>query len=139
MKTRISGIDSFSFDKKFPILLKKDSYFAELIVLNAHAAVFHSSVHSGLNYIHSNYWIVKRRQTIKQLLKRCFICEYVQGKSLLRPEVLLLLEFRVNATVVLNLLESILLLRFIINQGIKFIKPAYYYLRAVLYQLLILS
>ena len=29
VKTRISGIESFSFDKKFPILLKKDSYFAE--------------------------------------------------------------------------------------------------------------
>ena len=35
-------------------------------------------------------------QTIKQLLKRCFICEYVQGKSLLGPEVPSLPEFRVK-------------------------------------------
>ena len=75
-------MESFSFDKKFLILLKKNSYFRELIVLNAHAAVFRSGVHSTLNYIHSNYWIVKGRQTIKQLLKRCFIYKYVQGKSL---------------------------------------------------------
>ena len=46
VKTWISGIESFSFDKKFPILLKKDSYFTELMVLNAHAAAFHSGVHS---------------------------------------------------------------------------------------------
>ena len=85
MKTRISGIESFSFDKKFSILLKRDSYFTELIVLNTHAAVFHNVVHCTLNYIRSNYWIVKGRQTIKQLLKRCFICKYVKGKSLLGP------------------------------------------------------
>ena len=42
VKMRISVIESFSFDKKFPILLKKDSYFTELIVLNAHAVFFHS-------------------------------------------------------------------------------------------------
>ena len=73
MKTRTSGIESFSFDKKLPILLKGDSYFTELIVLNVHAAVFHSGVHSTLKYTRSNYWIVKGRQTIKQLLKRYFI------------------------------------------------------------------
>ena len=126
VKTRISGIDSFSFDKKFPILLKKDSYFAELIVLNAHAAVFHSSVHSGLNYIHSNYWIVKRRQTIKQLLKRCFICEYVQGKSLLIPEVLLLLEFRVKCN------------RSFESAGVDFAAPIYYKSRYKVYKACIL-
>ena len=76
--------------------LQNQQMFAGLFVLNAHAAVFHSSVYSTLNYIHSNYWIVKRRQTIKQLLKRCFICEYVQGKCSLGPEVPLLPEFRVK-------------------------------------------
>ena len=72
MKTRVSGIESFSFDKKITILSKKDSYFTELIVSNAHAAVFHSGVHT-LNYIRSNYWIVKGRQTIKQLLKKFYL------------------------------------------------------------------
>ena len=96
VKTRISGIESFSFDRKFPILLKRDSYFTELIVLNALAVVFHSGVRSTLNYIRSNYWIVKGPQTIKQLLKRCFICKCVQGKSLLGLEVPSLPEFSVK-------------------------------------------
>ena len=96
VKTSISGIESFSFDKKFPILLKKDSYFTELIVLNAHAVVFHSGFHSSLNYIRPNYLIFKWRQTIKQLLQRYLICKYVQGKSLLGPEVPSLPEFRVK-------------------------------------------
>ena len=33
---------------------------------------FHSGVHT-LNYIRSNYWIVKGRQTIKQLLKKFYL------------------------------------------------------------------
>ena len=96
MKTKISGIESFSFDKKFPILLKRDSCFTELIVLNAHAAVFHGCVHSTLIYIRSNHWIVNGPQNIKQLLKRYFICKYVQGKSFSRPEVPSLPEFCVK-------------------------------------------
>ena len=36
---RVKKRISFSFDKKFPILLKKDIYFTEFFVLNAHAAV----------------------------------------------------------------------------------------------------
>ena len=32
VKRKISGIENFSFDKKFSILSKKDSYFTELIV-----------------------------------------------------------------------------------------------------------
>ena len=47
VKTRIRGIESFSFDKNFPILLKKDSYFTELIVLNTSAGIFHSGVNSN--------------------------------------------------------------------------------------------
>ena len=86
VETRISGIESFSMEKIFPIFLKKGSYFIELIALNALAAVFYSVVLT-LNYICFNYWIVKGRQTIKQLLKGCFICKYVQRKSLLRPEI----------------------------------------------------
>ena len=56
VKTKMSGIESFSFDKKFPILLKKDGCFTELVVLNVHAAVFHSGVHSTLHS--TNYFVV---------------------------------------------------------------------------------
>ena len=48
MKTRISGIERFSFDKKFPILLERDSYFTELIVLDTRVAYLGSGVHSIL-------------------------------------------------------------------------------------------
>ena len=76
--------------------MKKDSYFTELIILHAHAAVFHNGVHSTLNYIRPNYLILKERQTIKQLLKIYFICKYVQRKFLLGPEGPSLLKFRVK-------------------------------------------
>ena len=126
MKTWINGLERFSFDKKFPTLLKKDGYFTEPIVSNAQVAVFHGGVRSTLNYIRSNYWIVKRKQTIKQLLRRCFICKYVQLKSLLEPEILSLPEFRVKCN---HSFEFV---------GVDFAGPIYYKSRHKVYEAYIL-
>ena len=59
VKTRISGVETFSYGKKCPILLNKDSYVTKLLVLNAHESVCHSGVTSTLNFIDSKFWIVK--------------------------------------------------------------------------------
>ena len=84
-KTRISSVETFSCDKKCPILLNKDTYVTKLIILNAHESVCHSGVTSMLNFICSKLWIGKGRQTVKKILKKCFICKYVNGKTLLGP------------------------------------------------------
>ena len=79
-----------------------------------------------LNYICSNYWIVKGRQTVRQLLKRCFICNYVQGKSLLGPEVSSLPEFRVKCN---HSFEFV---------GVDFAGPIYYKSRYKVYKAYVL-
>ena len=96
VKTRISDIETFSYNKKNPILLNSGSYFTKLVILNAHVSVSHSGVASTLSFIRSNYWIVRGRQIVKSSIQKCFICKYVQGKVLLGPEALTLPEFRIK-------------------------------------------
>ena len=42
VKTRISGFKKFPYNKKFPKLLKNDSYFTKLILLKSQEDVCHS-------------------------------------------------------------------------------------------------
>ena len=95
-KTRISDIETFSYYKKYPILLNSGSCFTKLVKLNAHASVSHSGVASALSFICSNYWIVRGRQVVKSSIQKSFICKYVQGKVLLGPETPTLPEFHIN-------------------------------------------
>ena len=36
LNTRISNVENFNFDKKFPILLRNDSHFTQLVILKVH-------------------------------------------------------------------------------------------------------
>ena len=76
VETRINSVKTFSFDKECPILLNKDEHEYE------HESVCHSGVTSTLNFIRSKFWTVKGRQTAKNTLKKCFICKYVNRKTL---------------------------------------------------------
>ena len=44
VKTRISDIETFSYNKKNPILLNSGSYFTKLVISNAHVSVSDSGV-----------------------------------------------------------------------------------------------
>ena len=96
VKTRISDIETFLYDKKYPVLLNSGSYFTKLVILNAHISGSHSGVASTLSFIRSNYWIVRERQVAKSSIQKCFLCKYVQGKVLLGPETPTLPEFRIK-------------------------------------------
>ena len=60
------------------------------------ATVCHSGVTSTLNFIRSKFWAVKERQTVKKILKKQFICKYVNGKTLLEPATPSLPDFEVK-------------------------------------------
>ena len=96
VKTRISSVETFSFDKKFLSLLNKDNYITMMIVLNARESVCHSSVTSTFNFICSEFWIVKDRQTMKKILTKCFICKYFNEKVLLGQAIPYLTDLRVK-------------------------------------------
>ena len=86
-----------SYDEKYPIILRSDSYFTKLLVLNAHKNVMHQGIESTLNDIRSRYWIIKGRKTIKNIIRKCVICKRHQGRTLQPPETPDLPDFRIQA------------------------------------------
>ena len=87
-------MENFNFDKKFPILLRNDSHFTQLVILKVHEEHYHFGINSTLAFIRYNYWIVRGRQTVKNFWKNCVICKIVQGKT--APETPKLPEFKVS-------------------------------------------
>jgi hypothetical protein len=51
---------------------------------------------STLARVRARYWIVKGRNSVKDILRKCALCKRYQGKSLRSPECLDLPEFRID-------------------------------------------
>ena len=81
-------------EAKFPIILPKNK-FAELIVWECHQNVHHLKVGSTLVEMRTRFWITKGRQFVKRVIKTCFICRKLEGKSYQSVPPAPLLEFRV--------------------------------------------
>ena len=58
-KTRFRELTEMSYERKHPLLLRNNSYFTKLIVLDSHEKVFHNGVDITLNFIRATYWIIK--------------------------------------------------------------------------------
>ena len=97
-KTRMDKHLKFVFDNKNSLLLRSNSYFTKLIILCSHEKVFHSGLEATLSNVRMRYWITKGRQTVKNVLKNCFICNLVKGKFIVPPKTLSLPDFRVNCS-----------------------------------------
>ena len=54
-KTRFSELTEMSYERKHLLLLRSNSYFTKLIVLDSHEKVFHSGVDIKLNFIRATY------------------------------------------------------------------------------------
>ncbi|GFR19965.1 integrase catalytic domain-containing protein [Trichonephila clavata] len=61
--------------RNIPIILPSKSRLTELLIWESHKRVFHSGVSHTLVQVREKYWILKARQTIKSLLKKCIICK----------------------------------------------------------------
>ena len=84
----------FVFDNKNPLLLRSNSYFTELIILSSREKVFHSGLEATLSNVIMKYWIIKGRQTVKTVLKNCFMCNLVKRKFSVPPRAPSLPNFR---------------------------------------------
>ena len=91
-----------------------------MIVLNSDESVWHSGVASTLTYIRSKFLIVKRRETVKMVLKKCW--KYVNGKILLGPATPCLSDIRINCN---HSLEFV---------GVDFVGPIYYKVKNSVYK-----
>ena len=70
-----------SDDCKTPILLPSRHEFTNLLIRRAHNQVFHDGIRETLNLIREKYWIVRRREEVKRILRKCITCERYEGKS----------------------------------------------------------
>ena len=81
---RIENSD-LPYDSKFPIYIPRRSRLAELIVLQAHDAVFHQKVRSTLTEIRTTYWIPRGRQLVKNVLIKCRLCKWLDSPAFSLP------------------------------------------------------
>ena len=88
---------ALEYERQHPIILRgRDSCFTHLVILNAHQSVMYHGIEKTLAYVRRNYWIVRGRKTIKDILRKCVTCTKYQGvtaKPLLLPD---LPDYRVN-------------------------------------------
>ena len=67
-----------------------------LVIWKIHEKTYHSGVGVTLSNIRELYWIVKGRQVIKKVLRKCVLCKVVQGQTITPPETPYLPSFRIN-------------------------------------------
>lgn len=64
---------------KNPILLPSSHPYVDLLIRHTHERVKHSAVNNTLTTLRERFWILKGRQAVKRVLKRCVICRKLEG------------------------------------------------------------
>ncbi|XP_049274098.1 uncharacterized protein LOC125759411 [Rhipicephalus sanguineus] len=71
-----------TFDEKHPIVLPRESHLSELLVLHAHHVTMHGGVASTLTHLRTKFWIVRGRQMVKYVIKKCIICRKFNSRPM---------------------------------------------------------
>ena len=95
MKSRF-GESNFTTEQQHPILIRNDSWLTNLITRDAHDQVMHFGVETTLAKIREKYWIIRGRNSVKNMLRKSVISKRFQGKTMKPPEEVDLPSFRVN-------------------------------------------
>lgn len=64
---------------KNPILLPSSHPYVDLLIRHTHELVKHSAVTNTLTTLRESFWILKGRQAVKRVLKRCVTCRKLEG------------------------------------------------------------
>ena len=64
---------------KNPILLAASHYFVELLILEVHLNTNHSGTTEVVSILREDYWILKARQSVKRILRKCVACKCFEG------------------------------------------------------------
>ena len=97
-KNRMDKHFKFVFDNRNRLLLRIDSYFSKLIILRSHEKVFHTKLEATLSNVRMKCWIAKGKQAVKTVLKNCFTCNVVKGKTFVPSKTPSLPNVRVNCS-----------------------------------------
>ena len=72
-------------DSKHLILLPSKHPFVDLIIRDTHTRVKHSGIRNTLTTIRKRFWVLRGRQAVKRILKRCVICRRAEGVPFSTP------------------------------------------------------
>ena len=78
--------------QEYPILLRSNSYFTRLVILQCHEDVHHFGLENTLNsYVVIIVLLKDATQWI--IVSKCVICKVIQGKTLLPPSTAILPDY----------------------------------------------
>ena len=69
-------------DSKTPLLLPTHHRFTELVIQSIHSCIFHNGIRETLDAVRENYWIIRGRKIVNQVIQRCIVCKKYQGPTL---------------------------------------------------------
>ena len=90
------GLSSLPHDTRFPIVLPRGHHFTKLVILKRHDQVMHNGVAEALAQVRSKYWVVKGRQTVKNIISKCVVCKKLEGRPNGMPPTSQLPGFRLS-------------------------------------------
>jgi hypothetical protein len=64
---------------KNPILLPNKSKFVELLIREVHDKIKHSGLRDTLTTIRERFWLLRGREAVKRVIKKCVICQKAEG------------------------------------------------------------
>ena len=94
---RIGKSTMYEYEVLKPILLGKDHYLTELIIMDCHKRCKHLGIQTTLNKVRiSGFWVPKARQMVKKVLSQCIACQKINNLTFKYPKVTNLPKHRVN-------------------------------------------
>ena len=86
-----------TIQQKHPILIPGESYFARLLIQDAHLRTAHGGPKDTLVELRSVYWVTKARTIVRQVIHRCpRPCKRLEGRAFKSVESSQLPSFRVQ-------------------------------------------
>ena len=70
---------SLNLGSKNPILLPNKSRFVELLICEIHGKVKHSGIRDTLTTIRERFWLIRGREAVKRIIKKCVIFRKAEG------------------------------------------------------------
>ena len=69
-------------ESKNPILLPSRHRYTELLIREGHDHAHHNGVRETLNAIRETHWVLKGREAVKRVIRKCTICRRHEGKTI---------------------------------------------------------
>ena len=94
---RINRSLTSSYDVVNPVIMSPSHHLTNLFIMHAHVDCKHLGLDCTLNYLRQGgVWVLRARQAIKKVLKKCFVCKRFNNPSFKYPSTPELPADRVN-------------------------------------------